>query len=229
VTPAQSALCLVQCKQSAAGCRRRAREWRSGRGGRSRLGWFWLLRRPQHFSGGLRRRAGRLKFRENRIGIDRRRRGSSEISGDANDLHRDGHRLEFVQGVGDRETAVGSCYGDRAWRLASWPQRGAGIGSLRRRLELDLYGWRRRLEGVPGKRGTAGKAASRNCNRENTTHDRSATLEHDPETSAPVFREDHAQTRNQSDSALVARPAATVPKVSIRVSPQWCNRTDMNR
>ena len=37
-------------------------------------------------------------------------------------------------------------YGDGAGRLAARPQRGPGIGARRYRIELDLHGWRRRLE-----------------------------------------------------------------------------------
>src|ERR1700682_5517058 len=171
----QSAPFLVQCKQSSGGGWRL--RCRSGGIGRRGLGRFWLLRN-QHFllGGGLRRWASRLKFRDHRIGIDRRRWGRREISGDTNDLHRDGHRLELVQRVRDRETAVRGGYIDRAGCLATRPQRRPGIGALRHRLELNLHGWRRRLEGIPRERGAAGQAVARNCNRDDTTHDRSATL-----------------------------------------------------
>src|SRR5450759_537871 len=51
-----------------------------------------------------------------------------------------------------------------------------GIGSRRHRVELDLHGWRGRLEGVQGKRGAAGQASSRYGNHDDTTHDQSVTL-----------------------------------------------------
>jgi len=70
----------------------------------------------------------------------------------------------------DRETAVGSGHGDGTWRLATRPHGRKGIGSRRRRFELDLDGWRRRPEGVRGKRGTAGQAESRYGNHDDTTH-----------------------------------------------------------
>jgi len=199
----QSAPFLVQCEQSSGrgwGC---LREWRSGGSGRRALGRFWLL-------GGLRRCASRLKFRDNRIGIDRRRWGSREISGISggpNDLHRDGRRLELVQRVRDRKTAVRGGYIDRTWCLATWSQRRPGIGALRHRLELDLHGWRRRLEGIPGKRGAAGQAIPRNCNRDDTTHDQSATLVR-PAATIPV--------------ACIRSPQS--PIASIRVPLQRCNR-----
>src|SRR6266851_10289975 len=106
----QSALFWVHCKTSSGGGwggLRRLRDCRSGGSGRRVLGRFWLLRNQHFLLGGCPRRwASRLKFRDNRIGIDRRRGGRREIAGDASDLHRDGRRLKLVQRVGDRETAV---------------------------------------------------------------------------------------------------------------------------
>src|SRR5882724_2325574 len=192
----QSAPFWAQCKPSSGGGWGGLywlRECRSGGSGRRVLGRFWLLRNQYFLLGGCPRRwAGRLKFRDNRIGIDRRRRGRREIAGDANDLHRDGLRLELVQCVGDRETAVRGGYSDGAGCFATRPDRRPGIGALRHRLELNLHVWRRRLEGIPGKRGAAGQAVPRNCNRDDTTHDRSATL---------------------------VRPAATIPMACISPRP----------
>ena len=207
----QSAPFLVQCKPSSGGGwggLRRLRQCRPGGSGRRVLGRFWLFRN-QHFllGGGPRRWASRLKFRDHWIGIDRRRWGRREISGDTNDLHRDGRWLELVQRVRDRETAVRGGYIDRAGCLATRPDRRPGIGALRHRLELNLHGWRRRLEGIPGKRGAAGQAVPRNCNRDDTTHDRSATLVR-PAATIPM--------------ACISPPAA--PIASIGVSLQRCNR-----
>jgi len=207
----QSAPFWVQCKPSSGGRwggLRRLRECRSGGSGRRVLGRFWLLRNQHFLLGGCPRRwASRLKFRDNRIGIDCRRRGRREIAGDTNDLHRDGCRLELVQRVRDRETAVRGGYSDRAGCLATRPQRRPGIGALRHRLELNLHGWRRCLEGIPGKRGAAGQAIPRNCNRDDTTHDRSATLVRP----AAIF-----------PMACISPPAS--PIASIGASLQRCNR-----
>jgi len=175
----QSAPFLAQCKQSAAGRRWRPlcrlREWRFRvRRRRSRaLGGLWFLR---PFPGGSRRWAGRLKFRDYWIGIDRGRGGRGEISGNTDYLHLNSCRLELVQGVSDRETAVGGGHGDRAGCLAAWPQGGAGVGSLRRRFKLHLHGWRRRFEGIQGKRRAAGQAESGCGHHDDTTHDKSVTL-----------------------------------------------------
>ena len=167
---------LAQCKRSAGGrggrrCRCRRGEWRSCRRRRSHaLRGFWPFR-LQHFPHRPRRWAGRLKFRDHGIGIDRRRGWRGEIAGDMDHLHRDGCRLELVERVSNGETAVGSGHGDGAGRLATRPQRRTGIGSLRHRLELDLHRRRCRLERIQGKRRATGQASSRYGNHDDTTHD----------------------------------------------------------
>src|SRR5229473_81764 len=94
----QSAPFWVQCKPSSGGGwggLRRLRDCRSGGSGRRVLGRFWLLRNQHFLLGGCPRRwASRLKFRDNRIGIDRRRGGrGGSVEG----------------GGGGRERAGGSC------------------------------------------------------------------------------------------------------------------------
>jgi hypothetical protein len=118
----------------------------------------------------LRRRANRMKFGEYRIGINRHGPCAEEFAGDTDRPDRDGHRNEFVQRIGDRETAIGRGYGDRARRSAAGSDRRPGIDAGRRGFKLNLSGWRRRLEGVPGKRGAAGQAQSRRGNHDETTH-----------------------------------------------------------
>jgi len=205
---AQSAPCPVQGKQSAGGrgrrrCLLRRGEWRSRRRRRRRhaLRWFWLFR-LQHFPHCLRRRTGRLKLRDHGIGIHRRRGRRGEIAGDMDHLHRDGCRLEVVERVSDRETAVGSGHGDGAGRLATWPQGRTGIGSWRHRFELNLHCRRCRLETIQGKRGATRQTSPRYGNHDDTTHDASATL---------------------------SRLTAAIPASTIGASGQRCNHAGLDR
>src|ERR1019366_507133 len=114
----------------------------------------------------------------------------------------DGCRLELVERVSDRETAVRSGHGDGAGCLAARPQGRTGIGSRRHRVELDLQGWRGRLEGGPGKRGGARQASSRHGNHDDTTHDQ---------------------------SVILIRLTATIPASTIGASGQPRNRADRYR
>jgi hypothetical protein len=156
---AQSAPYVVRCKQSAGRCGRRRgrrcwrrrREWRSPRRRRGHALRLFRLFRPQHFALGLRRRAGRLKFRDHWIGIDHGRGRGREIAGDSGHLHRHGNRLEPVERVRDRETTLWSRYGEGARRFAAGPQGGSGLSSRWNRLQLDLHHRLRWLERVEGK------------------------------------------------------------------------------
>ena len=156
---------VLRGKRSAAGRRCRRGEGRSGRRRRA-LRRLWRFRFQHFLPGSFGWRIRRLELGDHRIGIDRRRAWRGEISGDTDHLHRNGHRLELVQRVGDREAAIRRGHGDRAGRLARRPKRGDGIGAWRRRLELDLYGWRRRFEGVQRERGAARHTIPCNRNRD---------------------------------------------------------------
>jgi hypothetical protein len=142
---------------------------RRGGSGRPRL------LRPHHLPD-PRRRAGKVEFREHRIGVDRHGSRTEEITGDTDNPDGDGNRQESRLRVGDRETAIRRGHDDRARCVAASPQGGPGIGTRRRRLQLNLNGWRRRLESVPGQRGAAGQAQSRCGNHDETTHSPSVTL-----------------------------------------------------
>ena len=99
----------------------------------------------------LRRRAGRLEFRDHRIGIDGGRGGRREIAGNMDHLHRHGGRLELcsvkvtvkpASGAGTA-TEQGVLQPGPSEVVASAP---GGIG-----FELDLDGRRRRFEENPRK------------------------------------------------------------------------------
>jgi hypothetical protein len=212
--------CLLQCKQSAGGRRRgwwwwrvsrRIGEWRSGgrwwRRRRTRilirpLGRFWFLRPHDFLVGGPWRRTRRLKLGNHRIGIEPGRGRGDQIAGHADALNRHGRRLETVQGEGNRETIAGKLHVDGAWCLATRPHGCAGVGSRRRRLELDRHAWRGRLEHVQRIRGAASQAKSRYGNHDDTTHGPSVTI---------------------------VRLTATIPTLTIGASAQRCNRVCPNR
>jgi hypothetical protein len=167
-------VCVVHCEQSVGWRRRRrwcdrrcrCRRWRCRFGeGASRGGWRRGARgrpglsRPVHFPGPLRRRGHRLKFGDDWIRIDPRRSARHEIAGHTDHVGRDRRRLEFVHGEGDGEIRpLRRRDADRARRLATGSEGGAGIGTRRRRFEPNLHGRRGRFESVQRKRGAAGKA-----------------------------------------------------------------------
>ena len=173
---AQSAPVRAALRQHLAGrCRsgcRRLRERRCGGGGSRRF--RFRLFRPQRLSDGSWRRPGRLKFGHHRIGIDRCRCRGRKVAGDTDDLHRNGHRLKFVQRVGHGET-IGGGHGNRTWRLAARSQGSDRIGSLRRRFKLDRHRWRCRPESVHRERRASGQTEPCHGNHDDTTHDPSVT------------------------------------------------------
>jgi hypothetical protein len=160
--------------------RRRCLRWFGERRscGRRRRGAFGRPRPfgSHHLAGSPWRRAGRMKFREHRIGIDRHGPCAEKITGDTDNPDGNGNRQESVHRVTDRETAIGRGYGDGAGCSAAGPDGCPGIDTRRRRFELNQSGWRRRLESIPGIRGAAGQAQSCCGNYDETTHGPSVTL-----------------------------------------------------
>lgn len=195
--PRQGVLHCASLLSGRCGCWR-LRERRSGGGG-SR-GFRFRLLRPQRLSDGPWRRPGGLKFGYHRVGIDRCRCGRREVAGNTDDLHRNGHRLKFVQRVGYGET-IGGGHGNRTWRLAAWSQGSDGIGSLRRRFKLDRHRGRCRPEGVHRERRATGQTEPCHGTYDDTTHDPSVLL----------------------------RPTATVPGATIGASRHPRNHAGQNR
>jgi hypothetical protein len=160
--------------------RRRCLRWFGERRscGRRRRGAFGRPRPfgSHHLAGRPWRRAGRMKFREHRIGIDRHCPCAEKITGDTDNPDGNGNRQESVHRVTDRETAIGRGHADGAGCSAAGPEGCPGIDTRRCRFELNQSGWRRRLESIPGIRGAAGQAQSCCGNYDETTHSPSVTL-----------------------------------------------------
>ena len=160
--------------------RRRCLRWfgeRRSRRRRRRGAFGWP--RPfgsHHLAGSPWRRAGRMKFREHRIGIDRHCACAEKITGDTDNPDGDGNGQESVHRVTDRETAIGRGHGDGAGGSAAGPDGCPGIDTRRCRFELNHSGWRRRLESIPRIRGAAGQTQSCCGNYDETTHSPSVTL-----------------------------------------------------
>ncbi len=179
---AQSTPCGASCKRSLTRGRsrrrcslgRRRRECRicRGRGG-GRRSCCRLRPLGPRLPGGFGRRRFSLKLRDDRIWIDVGLCRRHEVAVDMSDLDRHGGRLELFLGEGYGEPAVRRRHRDRAGSPAALPNRGTGIGALRRRIKLDLHRWRSRLKRIPRKRRrrTAGEADACYGNHDNTTHD----------------------------------------------------------
>ena len=147
----------------------------------------------------LRRRAGGLQFGEHRAGFDHGRGGRGEIAGIPDHLDRTvtGWNLGIAKVTEKPASGAGTV--DRAGGLAARSERGGGVGPRRGRFELDLDRRRRRLEGIEGKRGAAGKARSGDGNRDDTTHDRSLYCGKPPQ--SPLANHRSARTELQPRAA----------------------------
>ena len=88
------------------------------------LGWFRLSRLHHPFPDRFRRRSRRLQLGNHGVRID-----GGGIALD--ELHRDGHRLEPVHGVGNGESGFRNLHRDRAGRLAARTDGGESVGTLR--------------------------------------------------------------------------------------------------